>query len=759
MVFLLAFSLGIFSAFQLSVLPDANVFWLLPLLVLACLVRQRIVATIFIFCFAFLYTLFYAWLVAPNKLDTRWQGKDIEVVGQVSGLPENHDGYGRFEFDVESMTYRGTAIEGPQRIRLSWYHWQQPVKAGERWFLTVRLKHPHSYSNPGGFDFERWLFEHRIGATGYVKLKRKHQRLQVAGIGLHPLREALQIRIRSLLQDDPMSGFIQALVMGSRGDLDQHHWQILNATGTNHLMAISGLHIGLLAGFTFWLLRLVWRNSARLCLLMAAPRAAAIAAGSAAVIYATLAGFAVPTQRALIMFSVVMLMYFSGRYRRPSQILGIAFVVVLLVDPFAFLSAGFWLSFIAVAAIFYAMQNRYQVSGWWWRWGRLQWIVTLLMVPALLLFFQRVSLVSPLANLLVVPWMSFIVVPLSLLGGLLSFIPWLAEPVLWLASSAMQLAWSILSVFADVPFASLQTAAPTVWTLVLALAGFCWFLLPRGIPFRFVGLLWILPAFLISQNGPKVGEARLNVLDVGQGTAVVVETANHALLYDTGPRFSDSFNAAQAVIIPFLRQRGIYKLDTLVLSHGDRDHAGGIDEILSGMEIGRFLNGAPQRVKNRGESCVSGTKWRLDGVDFEIIYPAAELLPLTDNNGSCVLKISAMGQILLLTGDIEQKAERFLLESHGLDLDADVLLIPHHGSKTSSTEAFIAAISPQIAINSVGFANRYHLPNRQVIERYKRRDIALWDTATQGAITLTLSTSGIQGPISHRQEAKRFWHD
>jgi len=751
------FTAGMFAAFQQAELVDLVWCLFLPIFSLLVFSRNRMVTWLAAVCAGFLYVNFYAHSFGPAALDESWLRKEVLLIGTVADLPQYKDKSVRFVFDIEAAYVESHKVQLPPRVRLSWYGAYDPPKVGEKWQLMVRLKPPHGFANPGGFDFERYLYEQGIGATGYVRKSSENKFLAPATSIVQPIREWLRERIDDALVDAPMRGFIKALVIGDRGELSQDDWRILNNTGTNHLMAISGLHIGLVAGLVLWIVARCWRLSARACLWFPATKVAVFFAFLSALVYAALAGFTVPTQRAMLMFGVLAVSLLMGFQWRPLQILTSAWVLVMLYDPFALLSAGTWLSFLAVMAILYALQLRRRDRALY-QWGRVQWIITIALVPVLLWYFQRLSLISPLANVLAVPWMSFIVVPLALLGALFSGLPDVATLVWQGSATAMQTLWWLLQRMADLPLAAYQSFAPGWWATVLAVLGVVCLILPRGVMFRSIGIIFLIPALAVKPQALNEGEVVIDVLDVGQGLAVVARTRDHVLLYDTGPRFSEDFNAGDAVILPFLREHGVEQIDTLVLSHGDSDHAGGLDAVFAQMPVTTFYNGASRQITREGQKpCRAGTHWQVNQVRFSLVYPENTLQELSDNNGSCVLQIHAGEHAILIPGDIEKKAERFLLESLGLGLRSDVLLIPHHGSKTSSTPTFIEQVSPGIAINAAGYANRYRLPNAKVMRRYTERNMALWNTAQHGAIRLTLSESGIDGPHSWRRQKRRFW--
>ncbi len=756
----LAFLAGVLACQLLPALPSPHWSWgLLP--ALAVLWRggfgPRLGAAL---AAGFLWSLLVAHAGADQALPQAWEGRDLVLEGRIAELPEPRARGVRFVFAAEAVVIDGRSQAWPRRVRLSWYRGAPPALAvGERWRLTVRLKRPHGFANPGGMDYERWLWQRAIVATGYVRQRGDNERLDGPGWrhGVERWRQQVRSALREALAERGFADVLQALVIGDRSAMDGDRWTVLTATGTNHLMAISGLHVGLVAGLAFWLGRALWRLVPVLPLYLPAPKAGAWAGLIAALSYAALAGFSIPTQRALIMVAVAMLALLASRPLAPAQGLALALLLVLLWDPMAATSAGFWLSFAAVAVIFYTMSARVRPRGWWWRWGRVQWVLALALAPLLLVWFQQASLVAPLANLVAVPWMSLLVIPPALLGTLL-LAAWPAAGA-WLlavADQAMGALWWLLERLAAWPVAVWRQPLAEWWLLLAAVVGVAWLLAPRGVPGRVLGVLWLLPVLLVAAPRPLPGEAWLHVLDVGQGLAAVVETRNHRLVFDTGPRFGSDFDAGEAVVLPFLRQRGIAGLDVLIVSHGDNDHIGGAASLLRELPVDRLLSSVPERLPG-ARACRAGQRWQWDGVVFELLNPDAAMARRGGNDASCVLRVSNRAGALLLSGDIERAAERQLLTERAESLAADVLLAPHHGSLTSSTPAFIAAVRPRWVVFATGYRNRFGFPRPAVVARYREQGIIPLDTATSGMISVRLGRDGLQAPRAYRREQRRYW--
>ncbi len=712
-----------------------------------------------------------------GALPMELEGQDVVVEGYIASLPESQEQRLRFQFVPQSLHWQGEAQAVPGKLLLSWYprktHKTPSIHVGERWRLQVRLKRPHGFSNPGGFDYEARLFRQGIRANGYVRHVKKSQetgtavpvnhRLAPAGSAyqVNQLRETLRTRILASLDDHPLRGIVLALAIGDRQQISPPQWNVLARTGTSHLVAISGLHVGLVAGFAFFLTYGLWRFSARAVIHWPAAKAGAVAALLAAAMYAMLAGFSVPTQRALVMVAVVMLAIIVQRHTRPSNLLALALLLVLMIDPLAVMAAGFWLSFGAVATIVYGMSGRLAMNSYWWRWGRVQWLVTVSLFPALLLLFQQASVIAPLANLLAVPWVSLITVPLTLLGSIcLGFSATVGGWLLGLSTWSLDVLWWWLDGLAHWKLAAWQQMAPPLWAVPVAVIGVIWLLAPRGVPARWVGLVGLLPLLFISPAVIPQGQARFTLLDVGQGLAAVVQTQNHVLVFDTGPRFSSGFNTGAAVVAPYLRAQGRRYIDTLVVSHGDNDHMGGVAGLRETIPARQILSSVPQRIDG-AEWCQTGQRWQWDGVIFTMLGPGkqADVKRLKGNNDSCVLRVQAGKHSVLLTGDIERAAEGELVRMFGNKLASDVLVAPHHGSRTSSTPVFLDAVSPTVALFPVGYRNRYGFPKAQIVQRYVNRQVRLFDTAQHGAIELQLGGEALLDMVTtHRQQAARYWH-
>ncbi|WP_025598729.1 ComEC/Rec2 family competence protein [Burkholderia sp. WSM2230] len=834
-------------------------------------------------CAGFGYAAWRAEARLASSLPLAWEGRDIDVVGSIKGLPVRDDQGVRFLFEVESTEAlppglaSSAAAAFPRVIQLAWIDDEAPappLAPGERWRLRVRLKRPHGNANFGLRDAEAALLARNVRATGYVSAAAQAARLpkDARGIGVtvDRWRATLRARIDTVLASAAHRGIVVALSIGAQDEISAADWQLMRATGTSHLVAISGLHIGFAAGLAAWLVGTVWRRSGwigRHWPLRLPAQIVAVMGGTLfAALHAALAGFNVPVQRALWMASVVALAYVSGRNVPRSAVLAWALGLVLLIDPWAVVSAGFWLSFCAVAAILYAASGRPRVqnheqhtdeiddendavpgpssrssrSSGFLRLLRLQRLraaaarrmrafgerlrgaahvqlaVTLALAPLTVLWFAQIPLIGPLANAFAIPWVSVFVTPAVLAG---------------MALPAPLDAWALRTAHAllDVMMTGLQWLSgprwmlwwlpqPDGWALAAAVAGVLWCLAPRGWPLRWAAPLTWLPLVVPAPSGPPHGSFRLTALDVGQGTSVLIETAHHALLFDTGPG-PESTHAGERVVVPFLRAQGVNALDTLIVSHADSDHSGGAPAVLDAIEVRQMVaalapaNALWANARQRGADtlpCAAGQRWQWDGVEFAMLWPDAGPLQGKPNAHCCVLRVSTLPRAVtgsaardamvsaadsqanseqhggptgtpnpqaaeaplaaLLTADIEAPAERMLLSRDREMLRAQVLVVPHHGSKTSSTEPFLDSIDPLVALFQVGYRNRFHHPSAGVLARYSARHIELGRSDADGAVRVFVDPyfATREGPSArdaaltverYRDTHRRYWMD
>jgi competence protein ComEC len=736
---MLALAAGLLS---LRLLPQLPPGWLLALLAGAglLLLLSRLY---FIGCF--LLGLAWACCSAQWALDDRLapalDGRTLWLEGRVVGLPEVGEGVVRFQLEGA----HSRRAELPQRLRLAWYGGPD-IRGGERWRLAVNLKRPHGLVNPHRFDYEAWLLAQRIGATGTIKAG---ERLAPAS-GLGSWRDSLRQRLLATPAFGREGG-IAALVLGDGSGLSTGDWHLLQHTGTVHLMVISGQHITLLAGVLYGLVAFLARVGAWPRAWPWLPAACALAL-TGALGYGLLAGFEVPVRRACVMVALVLLWRLRFRHLGAWWPLLLALLVVLLLEPLASLQPGFWLSFAAVAILILVFGARLGSWGWWRGLTRAQWTMAIGLLPMMLILGLPVSSSGPLANLIAVPWVGLLVVPLALLGTLLLPVPGVGAGLLWLAGGALQLLFLLLGGIADWLPAWLPSNLP-LWAWLLALGGALLLLLPTGVPLRLPGLALLLPALFLPPPPLSEGHAEVWLLDVGQGLAVLVRTREHSLLYDAGPRFGD-FDTGERIVLPSLRALNLQRLDLLLLSHADNDHAGGAAAVMAGLPVARLLSGEPERLVPRlaAEACESGQQWQWNGVSFRL-WRWAQAAP--GNQSSCVLLVEAGGERLLLAGDIDARAEHLLLQAD-FPLAAQWLLAPHHGSRSSSSQAFVDAVAPRHVLIARGRHNNFGHPHPQVLARYREAGAEVHDSATSGALRLLL---GEHGEAQALRRQARFWRE
>ena len=689
------------------------------------------------------------------RLPVELEGVDVQVQGRVVGLPTRSATNIRFEFAVEQGAGPAGVLAG-RTLRLGWYRGTVVPAPGSRWALSLRLKRPRGSVNPGGFDYERYALERRIAATGYVRESPGNRELAPAS-GIDALRASLSDAIARAV-DAPRARFVQALAVGDTRGLDDADWDILRATGIAHLIAISGLHVGLVAGFGALLARLTYRLTPPLGLRLPLPQSAALMALVAATGYTALAGFALPTVRTLLMIAAALFAVLLRRAFVPTQAFALALVATLLVDPLAVLNAGFWLSFLGVAWLMWCLPNAVAISPWRMLLSA-QGVMTLGLLPLTVWFFGQASIAGPLANLIAVPWVSFVVVPVALAGTALGLLaePW-GAPLFQLSAWLMQGLWLLLEPLAALRGALVYLPDTAPLDFALALAGAFWLLLPRGVPGKALAAVLLVPLLWPADTRPAPGDAELVLLDVGQGLSLLVRTREHTLLYDAGPAFPGGLDMGEAAVVPALRGLGVAHLDMLMLSHADNDHAGGADAVKRALPPARVL--VSRRIPAPDEAaCETGGRWQWDGVAFEILHPPARF-PYLGNESSCVLRIeTADGAVALLPGDISATIETRLLREHAAALDADVLLVPHHGSATSSGAAFLDAVSPQLALFATGHRNRFGFPREEVLQRYRARGIGIVDTASAGAVRMRLDRHGARVVASWRRDRPRPWRE
>lgn len=755
----LAFLLG---DIWIQSLPRLTLSWLivpvcaaLALYALPSARRWFALSSIVAFLLGLVWTAAHAHVQLLRDLEPALEGRDLALTGHIASIPEV-ESYGvRLVFVPEAAS-----VPLPARLQLTWYAPPAALHAGERWQLQVRLRRRHGFANPGGYDYEGQLFREGIGATGYIRESAWNRRLGVvSGERVLKLRAALTGAIARALPDAPMQGVVRGLAVGDQQAIGHEAWQVFARTGTSHLMAISGFHIGMVAWIFAWLgSRLVYWPAAQRRR-WTAPDLRALFGMSAALGYSLLAGMSVPTQRTLMMLAV----YFgAGLLRREVNVwhsFGLALLLVLLVDPFAPLAVGAWLSFGAVAAILLNQHGRLGRGPGWREFLNIQWVVSLGLVPLLLSSFGSLPLLSPLVNLLAIPLFTAVLVPLILLGCFLLFVhPGMAN--VWLGG----VAWVLNQVFAVLQWAAgfswAHWYAPQAagWAMALLVAGTLLMVLPWVWPLRVSGLLCCLPALGWQAPSLPQGGFSITTLDVGQGLAVVVQTHSHVLLYDIGPVFQSGRDTGELVVLPYLRALGIRQIDKVVVSHGDADHVGGLHSLLAGMPVGEVSPGPSVELPQAHAVCQRGQRWQWHDVQFEMLHPGPEHEGESDNNQSCVLRIAGAGGSALLLGDVEKRIEHELVGA-GLIKPSTLVVAAHHGSRSSSTAALVAAAQAQWVVFSAGYRNRWGFPKEEVVARWRDAGAQPVSTTESGAVTATLLPGQAVEIRRYRQQRRRYWQN
>ena len=683
-------------------------------------------------------------LVLSRQLPPAHERDDIAVRGRVVQLPEHEAQRTRFLFGVDRADDQPPFLRG-RLLRLSWYDdrsgaasRRHEIEAGGEWQFTARLRAPRGLRNPGWSDSEKHMLAARLAATGYVRDAESVEQLSPRG-GLDGWRDGMAQRIDNAV-DRPSSRFVRALALGDTRALDDLDWETLRATGLTHLVAISGFHVGLVAGFValavagaWWLLPGLGRWRPR-------PQAAAIGALCGAAGYAAVAGFALPTVRTVLMIAVVVL---ARLWRRPAGVadsLVLAAIALLLVDPLSILAAGFWLSFAGVAWLVWCLP-RVQAQPLWRGFLSAQWVATLGLLPLTAVMFGQASLAGPLANLVAIPWWSLVVVPLSLVGTALEGVHagW-GGPAWRLAASCFDLSWPLFERLAGSRFSLWWLPEPRWFALPLALCGAFWLLLPRGVPGKALAVLLFLPLLWPDRQRPRPGEVDLVVFDVGQGQSVLVRTARHAFLYDTGPATPEGFDAGERVVVPALHALGVRRLDATIVSHGDADHAGGYAALQRRFDTGAIFAARDAGIEGAAP-CLAGGQWQADGVRFRFLHPELHF-PAMRNESSCVLRVESVHGVVLLMGDVGKVVERLLVHDRPADLQAGVVVLAHHGSDGSSDPAFVATTGPTLALASAGHGNRFGHPHAAVMQRWTDAGAEVAVTAPQGALVVRLRRDG-----------------
>ncbi|MCC7226583.1 MAG: DNA internalization-related competence protein ComEC/Rec2 [Burkholderiaceae bacterium] len=748
-----------------------------------------------------------------DQLAPELEDKVTRLTLLVTGLPADRDGARRFEAQVLESPVAGI----PQRILVSWASPRQwggaekprmasddrqlpPVLPGQVWRAALVLRRPHGTLNPAAFDYEGWMFARNVRAIAKVRgdpVLLDDRPLASAEAMVSRARYAVRAAMRQALGDRRYAAVMIALAIGDQDGVQAGDWLVFGRTGITHLVSISGSHVTMLAAMAAWCAMWIWKRvrigSQPACEWLPARMIGAMIAVAVAWGYCLLAGWGVPARRTFLMLAVAAFGMGLRTPLAPTRIVCAAAALVIVADPWAPMATGFWLSFGAVAVLLGAgasatrmpkgTTNGTRLRDLFVAAARLQWLITLAMLPVLAFLFQQASASSPLANAIAIPAITFVVTPLALATGLLAMIPGLsgvAAALGWVGHQALW--WTLVPVtwLAEVPWATLDVAQVPWPLLLLAMLGVGWALQPKGVPARWAGWCLVVPALTWQPPRPQHGEWRLVALDVGQGSAIVISTQSSDTLFDTGPAMGAS-DAGERILAPALRVFGIRSLASLVVSHPDLDHAGGLRSVISAIPVARTYasydlparlgatRGATRGARSTGEppalpgvfqSCERGMGWQSDGVTFAFLHPeraraASERKARGSNARSCVLRIQGLHHSILLTGDIGVREEGAILATG--DATADLVVVAHHGSRSSSSASFVAASRASHALIQAGRHNRFGHPDALVLQRWEDAGAEVWRSDLHGAVIATSGQNGLN-VLAERQLQRRYWH-
>lgn len=741
-LYIIAFLAGDLCLQWFSALPN---FFVIGMATLVC-VSFSIITRHYIglaFILGFLWTFYIAHDHLSWSLAKEDELKPQLLQGTIASIPVKTTFNRRFIFAL-SHTHASLMLHLASDL---------PIHTGQTWQFLVKLKRIHGTQSPGAFDYEAWALQNNIRASGNI-LDSSYNKLLNHSYFSYPIAQ-LREYFHNKLHVQVTNPLLLCLILGERDEFTQDQWRVLRNTGTNHLFAIAGLHIGIVALLIHKLISFYWRRHKKLMDLFSAQQAGSLGALLGAISYSLLSGFALPTQRATIMLALFTYTLLKRSIHNPWSIWAFTLLLLLIINPLSVLSESFWLSMVTIALIIYGMQGRVREEGWWWKWGRVQWVIAVGLLPLSFLFFQQISLISFVANSIAIPWLSLIL-PICLLAFIFLFISQsISHFIFFIADKLMASLWWLLNLFASLPLADYTHVSPAIF-FIFFIPAILLLLMTRHFPGKFLALLWFIPFINWQPNSPVKNKFFVSILDVGQGLSVVIQTANHILVYDAGLHYSDRLNMGEAVVTPFLRTYGINQIDKLIISHADLDHLGGAEFLWNNFKINHLITSAPEKITfAKANFCRSGMKWNWDEINFEFIYPDKRSF-YSKNDASCVLRISNHNQTILLPGDIEKVAENKLSKKKEL-LATTILIAPHHGSKTSALPSFIAETHPRYVIYATGYQNRFHFPHNSVVKAYEGIRAYQFNTAFSGTITMEIDKDIFVH--EYRKEHKRYWMD
>ncbi len=760
----LAFLLGTLTLMRFSYLPALS--WLGLVLFLIAIIYRKIrlkpalLLWISFYCAGFFWADFRATLTLEPKLPLAFQAILLEFKGSVEGLPIP-TGYGTHLLvkihDISSATQSGLLKSGRALIQVK----QGSYQPGDEIQCQAAFLPFHGLLNRGGLNEEDWAFEQGVNLSGTAnrcEVLRSSLTLSPT-VWMNKLRYILLTALTPCLPHFPHAAWLMALMIGEHRFVDPRDWAVLNDTGTNHLMAIGGLHLGMVALWANAIVRWLWRRFGFALHYVSVRTAGFVASIVVGFLYAVLSGFSLPAERAFLMLLGGGVVFFLRRDTDAWQCLSAALLMVLIVNPASVISASFWLSFMTIACLCLGLTHRpQQKNAHLKQMLRVQGLIGLGLLPITLWYFQRDAMLGSLSNLIAIPWLIFTILPLCLLAMMTVFFSSsLAHGLLSIAGFSLNALWHVLGWCTHLPHWTVFNAISHDGIFITALFGVTLLLLPKGTPMKSLGIIFLLPVMSVQANSLPFQHYRVSVLDVGQGLSVLIQTRSHVLLYDTGARLSPNSDEGARAVVPTLMALHLKKIDMLVVSHGDNDHAGGVNAVLAALPVHQFITSVPALFpKTQAKLCEAGQHWRWDGVDFLVLSPAPNTFE--GNNASCVLRVSNGHLTTLLPGDIQAEAEAVLMRTSAAQLLAEVLIAPHHGSETSSSLSWIQAVSPRWVVYSTGFHNRYHLPNAQVVKRYQNNGVNALNTVTSGEIDFDMG-DGKPMPATLRNIKKRFWFD